>query len=386
MLRKHRTRLALFALLLVAAVTTGVIAYLRMSPAPTGVALINGDTGPTGAKIARALQDSGTREWDVVDSASTDDYAVIITLPTELSADIASLGTDKPQRAQVTVTTNDRADANIVNDAVNDVTKKISASGLDTLFASMNSARGKLQQVSMTSTLLSAGVQAAADGAQQFGSGADEMLAFLDQAKAGAGQITSAITELNTTVGAATKQANDLGTALDSTGVTVGQVSQAADQLSSGINAIVPLLQGLPFAGDPQLASIITQLQGLQVVANQAGSQLNGVGDLVGTAVTPETRIGQLLHDGATRLGDASAQLNQGGQLAASIPALADQGKTQLVAALSALTSGVSQLQAVTTTLGNQATQALNALPQRGVPQQSAIASALTDPVEIVRK
>ncbi|MFB8001983.1 hypothetical protein [Nocardia sp. NPDC056000] len=386
MLGKNRTRLALFALLLVAAVTTGVIAYLRISPAPTGVALINGDTGPTGAKIARALQDSGTREWDVVDSASTDDYAVIITLPTELSADIASLGTDKPQRAQVTVTTNDRADANIVNDAVNDVTKKISASGLDTLFASMNSARGKLQQVSMTSTLLSAGVQAAADGAQQFGSGADEMLAFLDQAKAGAGQITSAITELNTTVGAATKQANDLGTALDSTGVTVGQVSQAADQLSSGINAIVPLLQGLPFAGDPQLASIITQLQGLQVVANQAGGQLNGVGDLVGTTVTPETRIGQLLHDGATRLGDASAQLNQGGQLAASIPALADQGKTQLVAALNALTSGVSQLQAVTTTLGNQATQALNALPQRGVPQQSAIASALTDPVEIVRK
>ncbi|WP_330183543.1 hypothetical protein OHB26_07835 [Nocardia sp. NBC_01503] len=385
MLGKRRASV-LLVVLIAAAVAAGAVAYFRPQSAPSGVALINGDTGPTGAKIARALQDSGTREWDVVDSASTDDYAVIITLPTDLSADIASLGTDKPKKAQVTVTTNDRADAETVNDAVNDVTKRISASGMDTLFASMNNARGQMQQVAFTSTLLNAGVQAAADASQQFGSGADEMLAFLDQAKVGAGQITSAITELNSTVSAATTQANDLATALDSTGVTVGQVSQAADQLSTGINAIVPLLQGLPFANDPQLASIIGQLQGLQTVANQAGTQLNGVGELVGTTVTPETQLGQLLRSGATRLGDASAQLNQGGQLAASIPALADQGKTQLLGALNALSSGVTQLQSVTTTLGNQATAALNALPQRGVPQQSAIASALSDPVDIVRK
>ncbi|WP_067574037.1 hypothetical protein [Nocardia acidivorans] len=385
MLGKRRV-LVLFAVLLTAAIAAGVVAYLRSSPAPTGVALINGDTGPTGAKIVRALQDSGTRDWNVVDSADTDEYAVIITLPTDLSADIASLGTDKPKKAQVTVTANDRADADTVNGAVNEVTKRISASGMDTLFASMNNARGQMQQVAFTSTLLNAGVQAAADASQQFGSGADEMLAFLDQAKVGAGQITSAITELNSTVSAATTQANDLATALDSTGVTVGQVSQAANQLSTGINAIVPLLQGLPFAGDPRLASIISQLQGLQTVANQAGTQLNGVGELVGTTVTPETQLGQLLRSGATRLGDASAQLNQGGQLAASIPALADQGKTQLLGALNALSSGVTQLQSVTTTLGNQATAALNALPQRGVPQQSAIASALSDPVDIVRK
>lgn len=381
-----RTRWVLLVLLLAAAVTAGAVTLLRLTPAPTGVALINGDTGPMGARIAKGLQDSGTREWEVVEEASTADYAAVIVLPTDLSAAITSLATDKPQRAQVTVSTHDKADANLVNDAVNEVTRRISAAGLDTVFAAMNSARGSVTQVALTTQLLNAGVGAAADGAAQFGSGADDMLAFLEQAKSGAGQLTSAIATLNATVTAATTQANQLAAALDTTGVTVGQVTLASSQLSGGINTIVPLLQGLPFAGDPQLANIITQLQGLQTISNEAATQLNGVGDLVGTVVTPETSLGQLLRDAATRLSAASAQLNQGASLAASIPQLADEGSAQLVGALTALTSGVTQLQAVTKTLGNQANQALTALPQRGVPQQSVIATALTDPVDIVRK
>ncbi|MEV6774473.1 hypothetical protein AB0N05_38130 [Nocardia sp. NPDC051030] len=381
-----RARWALVILLLVAAVSAGTVGYLRWSSAPTGVALINGDTGPMGARIAKALEDSGTRSWDVVDEASTADYAVVITLPTDLSTDISSLATDKPKKAQVTVATHRNADPNIVNDAVNQVTKKISASGLDSLFASMNSARGAVVQLGSTTQLLNAGVQAAADSAGSFSSGADEMLSFLEQAKSGASQLTSGIDSLNSTLSAATTQANSLATALDSTGVTFGQVTSSASSLSSGLNFVVPLLQALPFAGDPTLAGLITQLQGLQNIANQASTQLSGFADLTGTTVTDDTQIGQLLRDAASKLSDASAQLNSGASLAQSIPQIADSASAQLVSAMSALTGGVTQLQAVTKTLGNQATQALDALPQRAVPQQSVIATALTDPVDIVRK
>ncbi|MET8422762.1 hypothetical protein [Nocardia sp. NPDC004860] len=381
-----RARWVLIVLLLAAAVTAGTISVLRLRAAPTAVALINGDTGPLGARIAKELQGSGTRHWDVVDEASTKDYAAVVTLPTDLSTDITSLLTDKPHRAQVTVTTHDRADPNLVNDAVTEVTKKISAAGLDTLFATMNTARLQVSQIAGTSQLLSAGVQAAADGAQQFSGGADQMMDFLNQAKSGAGQLTSGIDALNSTLSAATAQANQLAAALDSTGVTMGQVSQAASTLSNGLDFVVPLLQALPFASDPRLANVITQLQGLQNVANQANTQLSGFANLTGTQVTPDTKVGQLLRDAAGRLNDASTQLNQGASLAQSIPAVADQAGTQLVAAMQALTGGVSQLQAVTKTLGNQAGQAMGALPQLGVPQQTAIAAALTDPVDIVRK
>ncbi len=364
----------------------GSVGYLRWSSAPTAVALINGDSGPMGTRIAKILQDSGTRSWDVVEEASTSEYAVVITLPPDLSTDIASLATDKPVKAQVTVTTHPRAEANLVNDAVNEVTKQISSAGLDSMFAAMNSARGSVTQLGITTGMLNAGVQAAADGAGQFTSGADDMMSFLNEAKAGAGQLTSGIDTLNSTLAAATTQANQLATALDSTGVTIGQVTQSAGSLSAGLNVVVPLLRALPFANDPQLASVITQLQGLQNIANEANGQLSGFADLTGTQVTPDTRIGQLLRDAAARLGDASTQLNQGASLAASIPQIADEAGTQLQTAMQALTAGVTQLQAVTKTLGNQAGQALNALPQRTAPQQSVIASVLSDPVEIIRK
>lgn len=380
-----RTRWVLIVLLLVAAVTAGTFSVLRLRSAPTAVALVNSDSGPLGARIANDLRDSGTRHWEVVDSASTADYAAVVTLPADLTADITSLATDKPTKAQVTVATHRRADPNVVNDAVNEVTKKISAAGLDTVFAAMNTARGQVSQVAMTSQLLSAGVQAAADGAGQFTGGADQMMDFLNQAKAGAGQLTSGIDSLNATLSAATTQANSLATALDSTGVTLGQVSQAANGLSSGLNTVVPLLQGLPFAGDPQLASIITQLQGLQNIATQADTQLSGFANLTGTAVTPDTQVGQLLRDAAAKLGDASGQLNQGASLAKSIPQIADQAGTQLQQAIQLVTQGLGQMQAITRTLGNQTTQALNALPQRGVAQQTTISAALTDPVDIVR-
>ncbi|AYF78750.1 hypothetical protein D7D52_05450 [Nocardia yunnanensis] len=381
-----RTRWVLIVLLLAAAVTAGTLSVLRLRSAPTAVALINGDSGPLGARIAKELQGSTNRHWDVVDDASTKDYAAIVTLPTDLTADVTSLATAKPVKAQVTVTTADRADANLVNDAVNEVTKKISAAGLDTMFSTMNTARLQVSQIASTSQLLSAGVQAAADGAAQFSGGADQMTAFLQQAKAGAGQLTSGIDALNGTLSAATTQANQLATALDSTGVTMGQVGQSASVLAGGLNLVVPILQSLPFAKDPQLASVITQLQGLQTVANQADAQLSGFANLTGTQVTPDTKVGQLLRDAAGRLTDASAQLNQGASLAQQIPAIADQAGTQLVAAMQALTGGVSQLQAVTKTLGNQTNQALGSLPQLGVPQQVTISAALSDPVDIVRK
>ncbi|MGW4356766.1 YhgE/Pip domain-containing protein [Nocardia sp. NPDC004582] len=381
-----RSRWLLIVLLLAAAVAAGVVGIGRLRAAPTAVALVNGDSGPLGARIAKDLRASGIRHWEVVDEASVSDYAAVITLPADLTADINSLVTDKPKKAQVTVATHDRADPNLVNDAVTEVTKKVSAAGLDTLFSTMNSARLQVSQIAGTSGMLSAGVQAAADGAQQFSGGADQLTDFLAQAKAGAGQLTSGIDALNATLSAATTQANQLATALDSTGVTLWQVSQAASALSGGLNVVVPLLQGLPVAGDPQVASVITQLQGLRTIANQADVQLSGFANLTGTQVTPDTKVGQLLRDAAGRLNDASAQLNQGASLAQSIPAIADQAGAQLVTAMQALTGGVAQLQSVTKLLNNQASQAMGSLPQLGVPQQTVIAAALTDPVDIIRR
>ncbi|MEV0295883.1 hypothetical protein [Nocardia sp. NPDC050710] len=385
---------ARWALLVVAIVTAGAVgggltACSRSSSAPSGVALVNADTGPTGARIVKALEeDGGGYEWTMVapGEANTDDYAAVITLPADLTTSMTTLASADPKRAKVTVATHDDADAEWVNGATKEVTHRIGAAGVDAALAAVTQARSQLSGVQFTAQLLGAGVNAAAAGAEQFSGGAEQMLGFLNFAKEGSAQLTSAIAVLNQTVDGAAAQANQLASALDSTGVTIAQIQQTASTVSTGLDQILPLLRALPFAGDPAVADIITKLQGLRNVSGQAGAQLDGLDLLVGSAVDPNTDLGTLLRTVVGRLQGASAQLNEGAKLAEGLPQLAETGGAQLIDAMSQLTGGVTQLQTIVNNLNTQTGKAMEALPMRSSTQQSAIALALTDPVEIVRE
>ncbi|RJO78811.1 hypothetical protein D5S18_04615 [Nocardia panacis] len=383
-----RTRWGLLAILVTTGtIAAGVAACGRDTATPTGIALVNADTGPTGAKVVQALQDSGGYEWTAAKPGEVDikDYAAIITLPEDLTTAIGTLAGPDPKRARVTVATHGGADRNLVDHAVSEVGHRIGAVGVDAALSAATQARGQLSQVQFTTQLLGAGVKAAAAGADQFSSGADQLRGFLDSAKSGAAQLTSAVELLNSTIGGAAAQADQLAGALASTGVTVAQVSQTADTVTTGLDQVLPLLRALPFATDPQVVEIIAKLQGLRNISSQAGEQLTGVGRLTGAAVDPNTDLGTLLRTVVGKLQSASTQLQQGAELAKSIPRLADQGGAQLTSAIEQLTGGVSQLQRIVGMLGEQTDKAMAALPPRSGTQQSAIALALTDPVDIVR-
>ncbi|MFI2473548.1 hypothetical protein [Nocardia xishanensis] len=387
----HRARWALLAVGIVTAGAIGGALTACSGPgsAPSKIALVNADTGPTGARIVQALeQDGAGYEWTMAKpgEADADDYAAVITLPADLTQSMGTLASSQPQRAVVTVAAHDDADGDLVNGAVQAVTHRIGATGVDAALAAVAQARSQLTGVQFTAQLLSAGVNAAASGADQFSAGADQLLGFLEFAKEGSAQLTSAIAMLNDTVDGAAVQANQLAEALDSTGITIAQVQQTAGTVSAGLDQILPLLRALPFANDPALTDIIGKLDALRAVSGQAGSQLDGLDLLVGGAVDPNTDLGALLRTVVGRLQSASAQLNEGAKLAEGLPQLAEQGGAQLVDAIGQLTGGVTQLQQIVTNLGTQTGKAMEALPMRSTTQQSAIALALTDPVEIVRE
>ncbi|WP_227998384.1 hypothetical protein [Nocardia australiensis] len=384
---------ARWALLVVGIVAAGALggsltACARTTSAPTGIALVNTDTGPTGARVVQALEHEGGYEWTTAEpgAADLDEYAAVITLPSDLTAAIGTLAGDQPQRAKVTVATHRDADTELVNAAVNEVTHRIGATGVDAALSAVAQARTQLSTVRLTTQLLNAGVNAAASGAEQFGSGADELLGFLDYAKAGSAQLTSAIALLNSTVDGAAAQADQLASALDSAGITIAQVEQTANSVNGGLDQILPLLRALPFAGDPQVVDIIGKLEALRGVSGQAGAQLTGLSELTGSAVDPDTDLGTLLRTVVDRLKSASAQLNEGAKLAEGLPKLADEGGAQLVSAITQMNAGVTSLQQIVTNLGTQTDKAMAALPQRSGAQQAALALALTDPVEIVRE
>ncbi|WP_431963847.1 hypothetical protein [Nocardia sp. bgisy134] len=387
----HRARWALLAVGIVTAgaIGGGLTACAGPGSGPSGIALVNADTGPTGARIVQALeQDGAGYQWTMAKPGETDpdDYAAVITLPADLTQSMGTLAGPQPQRAIVTVAAHDNADGDLVNGAVQAVTHRIGATGVDTALAAVAQARSQLTGVQFTAQLLGAGVNAAASGADQFSAGADQLLGFLDFARSGSAQLTSAIAMLNDTIDGAAVQANQLAEALDSTGITIAQVQQTAGTVSTGLDQILPLLRALPFAHDPALADIIGKLDALRAVSGQAGSQLDGLDLLVGGAVDPNTDLGALLRTVVGRLQSASAQLNEGAKLAEGLPQLAEQGGAQLVDAIGQLTGGVTQLQQIVTNLNTQTGKAMEALPMRSTTQQSAIALALTDPVEIVRE
>ncbi|MCC3328690.1 membrane protein [Nocardia abscessus] len=384
---------ARWALLVVALVSAGFLgagisAYTGSDRGPTAIALVDVDMGPTGARVVEALQEAGGYEWHAVAASAldTDDYAAVITLPADLTESMGTLAGAEPKRAKVTVATHEDADADLVHGAVTAVTHRIGAVGVDAALTAVAQARSQMSQVQFTAQLLNAGVAAAAAGADQFSSGADQLLGFLEFAKNGSAQLTSAIALLNSTVDGAAAQADQLAAALDSTGITIAQVERTANTVSSGLDQILPLLRALPFASDPALADIIGKLDALRGVSGQAGSQLTGLGSLVGGAVDPDTDLGTLLRTVVDRLTSASAQLSEGAKLAEGLPQLAEQGGAQLVDAIGQLTGGVSQLQGIVHNLSAQTDKAVAAMPQRSSAQQSALAAALTDPVEIVRQ
>lgn len=349
---------------------------------------MNADSGPTGERVAQAVQQVGDYEWTVLAAgeADLDDYAAVITLPADLTESMGTLAGPQPRRAQVTVATHAGADGELVDGAVSTVTQRIGAVGVEAALSATAAARSEMTSVQFSAQLLNAGVNAAAAGADQFTAGADQLLGFLDMAKNGSAQLTSAIELLNSTVDGAAAQAEQLAAALDSTNLTIAQVQQTANTMSTGLDQILPLLRGLPFSGDPQVADVINKLQALRDVSGQAGAQLTGLGELTGAAVDPNTDLGTLLRTVVARLTGASDQLAQGAQLAESLPQLAEQGGAQLLAAIGMIETGIGQLQGIVTNLNTQTGKALAALPQRGKAQQSAVALALTDPVEIVRE
>ncbi|MFC8047081.1 hypothetical protein [Nocardia sp. NPDC057353] len=370
---------------LAAAVLAGTaVSCAFTDSAPTGIALINADTGPTGAKIAEQLgRDGGGYSWTAVapDAVEAGAYAAVITLPADLTDAMATLATDAPHRATLNVRSHPDAESAFVDGAVDLVTHRIGAAGVDAALAATADARSRMTGVQFTAQLLNAGVDAAAGGAEQFSGGAEQLLGFLDFAKTGAASLTSAVALLNDTVDGAAAQADQLAGALDTTGVTIAQVEGTAATVGAGLDQVLPLLRALPFADDPALVEIIAKLEGLRGVAAQAGTQLTGLGELVGGAVDPDTDLGTLLRTVVTRLREASAQLGRGAELAADLPRLAEQGGAQLLDAIAQLTAGITQLRTVVGNLNTQTDAAVEALP----PHRSAIALALTDPVEVVR-
>src|SRR5690606_6868905 len=142
-------------------------ACARSSAAPSGIALVNADSGPTGERVVQAVQQVGGYEWATVAPGEADggDYAAVITLPADLTESMGTLVGAQPRRAGVTVAADCAADDEVVDGAVAVVRQRIGAVGVEAALSATAAARTQMTSVQFSAQLLNAGVNAAAAGA-----------------------------------------------------------------------------------------------------------------------------------------------------------------------------------------------------------------------------
>ena len=386
-IRSRRTT-AVAGVLLVAVAAAGLGVWLLQpdsSPSKTTdpvVAILNNDTGTTSDRIVKGLKATPGFEWTVPsgDQADNGRYAATVTLPSDLTAAVASLNGPAPQRATVTVTGTDDV-ASRLSDLI---ATQIRSQGIDGALSTVTAAHNSLSALTLNTQLLSAGIHAAKAGTGEFSNGVTELNGYLSAAKDGSAQLADATAQLASVVNGATAQAGPLAASLSRTGLTVGQVTDDADRVSTGLDQAITALHSAPVPLTPDQSRAVARLEGIRGLAHQSSTQLHELSTTLGAPVDPNTDLGRLLTDVVGQLTGASGQLSDGAQqLSSGLAQLSDQGGAQLTDASTQLAGGIGQLERISTALGDQVKKGLAAVPARSAAQQSSLAGALSDPVTV---
>ncbi|MHA7210859.1 YhgE/Pip family protein [Arthrobacter sp. MDT1-65] len=314
-LSRFRTTLTARAALLVIAIIPALYGglYLAANWDPTGhldhltAAVVDEDrpataTGPdgagrsvsAGADLAESLTSSDEAGFTWVrvggDEAqeSLDDgtYAAILTIPSEFSSTLASVGGDAPARAMLDITTDD-ADSYIVGQVGNTVAANLQRqvrSGatedyLDSIYLGFSSLHGKLTEAGDGAGRIAEGAQGADEGSASLVVGLGSLVDGSAQLSSGSARVASGAADLET-------GADDLATGLGRLDTATADLVPQSQQLAEG--AATAAAGGVTLRdGAAQLAT------GTQSVSDGLLQVGDGAGDLSAGATRLQAAAGQ---------------------------------------------------------------------------------------------
>ena len=398
---------ALIALMCVPVLYGGLYLWANQNPYANldrvPAAIVVDDTGTTvdgkavnyGDQVAEQLVADGSFQWHRVASGSAatgvDDsqYDFSITFPSDFSAALASASGTSPQRAIVTLTTNDtnsylastigtQAAEKIRTSIVKQVNEEAAQRfllGLADIRSSLVTAEDGAAQLVDGSASAQSGASQLADGTAQLAGGTQTLAAKLGDLSSGAAQVRDGAAQVSS--GAAKVAAGN-----DQLAAKATQAGQAAAQLA--VEA--------PAAGQ----QLIAQLQASHVdpaVIAQVQAGLTGIDQKVQAGNTQiQSAVGQVnqLAAGSDQVATGAAQVSSGATRVADGASQAQTGATQLADGASAAATGSAQLRDGLTTLHDGTTQ-LHAGLANGVAQipdnapalQKKQASTIADPVNL---
>ena len=398
---------ALIALMCVPVLYGGLYLWANQNPYANldrvPAAIVVDDTGTTvdgrtvnyGDQVAEQLVADGSFQWHRVASGSAatgvDDsqYDFSITFPSDFSAALASASGTSPQRAIVTLTTNDtnsylastigtQAAEKIRTSIVKQVNEEAAQRfllGLADIRSSLVTAEDGAAQLVDGSASAQTGASQLADGTAQLAGGSQTLAAKLGDLSSGAAQVRDGAAQVS--AGAAKVAAGN-----DQLAAKATQAGQAAARLAAEA----------PAAGQ----QLIAQLQASHVdpaVIAQVQAGLTGIDQKVQAGNTQiQSAVGQVnqLAAGSDQVATGAAQVSSGATRVADGASQAQTGAAQLADGASAAATGSAQLRNGLTTLHDGTTQ-LHAGLANGVAQipdnapalQKKQASTIADPVNL---
>lgn len=334
-----------------------------------------------GRQLVTELTGSEGFDWTITNAddaeaklASGEVYA-ILTVPENFSESILSLQSDSPQRADISIRTDDAHSyltgsvAQVVGETMtNTFGKAITAQYLGGIFASLGDVGTSLQTAADGAAQLSSGATQLADGAGQLATGASALADGANELASGAGSLTSGLGEYTAGVGAVASGLTTLSdntAALGDLSAGVAQYTDAVSQLSAGLSALV--------AADPDASPQLQAIAGGLAQTAQAGPTLAG-----GAGALPALRDGiAQAASGANALAGGSPALVSGAQQLGS-------GAQQLGSGAQQLTTGIEGLGTGATTLATGAGDLSTGLADGASQIPSGDAASMADTTDVI--
>ena len=352
------------------------------------VAIVNEDTLQTvtaadgtespvfaGRQLVTELTGSEGFDWTITNAQDADaalkagDVYAILTVPDNFSTSILSLQGDDPQRADISIRTDDAHSyltgsvAQVVGQTMADTFgNAITAQYIGGLYSSLGT--------------LGSSLGAAADGATQLSGGASQLSSGLAQytggvngVASGAGSLASGLEQYTGGVNTLSSGLSDFASKTSGLGGLASGVQQYTDGvtgISGGLNALAA--DPTVTLSDPRVQYLLGSLTG---VAGQGPALAAGAAGLPAV----ESGIAQTA-GGASQLAAGSGALVDGANGLAS-------GASQLAAGSGALVTGANELASGASTLATGLQSGADQIPATDADAAAATAAIVADPVTL---
>lgn len=401
-------KVALLALALVPTLYGGLYLYANHDPygnldqVPAAIVVLDqGGTDPSGKQlnagreVADRLEEEKAFDWHEVSAARAHDgvkngrYDFALTIPANFTGALTSAARYAPEKARLTMTTNDAnsylsttiADT-VIGKVRAAITQRVGSAAATQFLLGFGEIRGSLQQAAAGATKLQDGIAQAATGAGDLGSGATKL-------QSGATALYGGLTTLHDRSASLPAKANQLADGA----LRVAQGDATIAQVGDNVRAFAIGAQDAYFSHREDL---VATMNGLGLSASQQ-LQLLAVYDRMALPISDAVRAAR---DASGRLDTLSAGATQvaGGTrlLANNLPALVDgigsarsgaaqvsTGATSLHTGATKLDTGLNQLSAGAGSLAQKLNGGLDQIPSVDQTDRTKIAETIADPVAV---